>query len=481
MKKLVALLLCLSLVLLTGCQMRIFDELKDMFQLDTIVPPAGSEDNYHHWNVFQWECKTGKSGSVTLTRSKDDGNSEDVVISFDGQNYSITDSAGTRTYAYLISSRHTEKSGSGYRYGDYFFLTDDPNMTFEKYQKAVSSPLNDHMQLLLPTELVFGKSAVAEDVVCYGQVPKGFDSTLSSMTPFSGIHFEERSFFLPVVAGSGSMRHHLIRFDYAGKLLSTSETPLPQVYAMTELADGGFCAALSDGTAENKNSLLRFNEDGKFIWQYDFPANRDVYLRYIFQTDGALYCFGTVDTDPSADTTLDDLYFAIFSMDGALLQERLAGGTDFEKLNHVTISNGGFTVYAATQSKDGDFPFSEDGYYADFQVQLSKELELSKAEVCPKMDYIVRHYGYHNGAPVYPGDQILTPHAEDQLPEKYSTVAIFAQDDGYVILRCYALEGYLFSNPYMSYRPVYRQLIATYYDAAGKPVWQTVSEPFLQQ
>jgi hypothetical protein len=249
---------------------------------------------------------------------------------------------------------------------------------------------------------------------------------------------------------------------------------------MIELADGGFCAALSDGSAENKNSLLRFDAEGKFLWQYDFEANRDVYLRYIFQTDDALYCFGEVDTDPSADTTLDDLYFARFSMDGILLQEKLAGGTDFEKLNLVTVSKNGFTVYASTQSGDGDFPFSEDGYYVSFQVQLSKELELFKAEVCPEPDYILRHCGYHNGAPVYPGDPILTPHAEDQLPEEYSTVAIFAQDDGYVILRCYELEKYLFSNPLMSYQPKYRQLIATYYDASGKPVWQAVSEPYVE-
>ena len=63
----------------------------------------------------------------------------------------------------MRSFSHTEKTDSGYLYGDYFFLTDDPNMTFEKYQKAVSSPLNDHMQLLLPTELVIGKSALGED------------------------------------------------------------------------------------------------------------------------------------------------------------------------------------------------------------------------------------------------------------------------------------------------------------------------------
>ena len=475
MKKLVALMICLSLVLLSGCQ------LKSLFQLETIVPPTGSADDYYKWNTFQWNCKQEIAGSVTLSRAGEDGATNEATIAYDGEKYTITDSAGTRTYAYLRSFSHTEKTDSGYLYGDYFFLTDDPNMTFEKYQKAVSSPLNDHMQLLLPTELVIGKSAVAEDVVCFGSVPKGFDGALSSMSPFAGIHFEESSFFRSVIAGSGIVRYRLNRYDYSGTLLSSTEIPLSHVYAMTELEDGGFCAALSDGTAENKNSLLRFDKKGTLLWQYDFPANRDVYLRYIFQTDDALYCFGKVDTDPSADITLDDLYFARFSMDGTLLQEKLAGGTDFETLRHVTVSKNGFTVYAATQSKDGDFPFSEDGYYVSFQVQLSKELELSKAEVCPEPDYILRHYGYHNGAPVYPGDQILTPHAEDQLPEKYSTVAIFAQDDGYVILRCYDLEGYLFSHPHMSYQPVYRQLIATYYDTSGKPVWQTVSEPFLQQ
>ena len=479
MKKLVALLLCLSLVLLTGCQLRIFDELKEMFQLDTIVPPTGTEEDYYKWNAFQWNCKQEITGSVTLSRAGEDGSPNEATIAYDGEKYTITDSAGTRTYAYLRSFSHAEKTDSGYLYGDYFFLTDDANLTFEKYQKAQSTSLKDHMQLLLPTELVLGKTMVADSVACFGSASAQMDSLLTRLTKESTTHFGKNTFFTTSLSGIGPYVCHLNRYGYNGTQICSVEISHPLVTTVAELDDDGFCIALDNDSQNRENSLLRFDEDGKLIWQYDFPANRDVYLRYIFQTDGALYCFGTVDTDPSADTTLDDLYFAIFSMDGTLLQERLAGGTDFEKLNHVTISNGGFIVYAATQSKDGDFPFSEDGYYADFQVQLSKELELSKAEVCPKMDYILRHYGYHNGAPVYPGDQILTPHAEDQLPEKYSTVAIFAQDDGHVILRCYDLEGYLFSNPYMSYQLVYRQLIATYYDAAGKPVWQTVSEPFL--
>ena len=111
MKKLVALLFCLSLVLLTGCQMRIFDELKDMFQLDTIVPPTGTEEDYYKWNAFQWNCKQEITGSVTLSRAGEDGAPNEATIAYDGEKYTITDSAGTRTYAYLRSFSHAEKRG----------------------------------------------------------------------------------------------------------------------------------------------------------------------------------------------------------------------------------------------------------------------------------------------------------------------------------------------------------------------------------
>ena len=469
MKKLFAILLCFSMLLLSGCQ------LQSLFQLETIEPPTG---DYYGWNSFAWNCKMGTAGEFTFNRVKDDGASEDVMIRFDGQSYSITDSAGTRNYNYLISSMHTEKTDSGYLYGDYFFLTDDANMTFEKYQKAMSSPLQDHMQLLLPTELVIGKTAVADAVECFGQSPKAFADVLSSMIPVGGIEFEENSFFETVIAGSGIMRNKLCRYNYNGDRLCSVEIPLPLLIAVAELEDGGFLASLKDYANNSANCLVRYNAEGKIVWQYDFPANRDVYLRYIFQIDNAIFCLGELNTDNTA--MADDLYFAKFSMDGTLLKEKIAGGSDFEQLNHVTVSKNGFTVYAATQSKDGDFPFSEDGFAADFQVQLSKDLELSKAETGPETEYISRHYGYYNGAPVYPGDKILAAKAKDKLPRSFSTVAIFARDDGYVILRCCELERYLFSSPQMSYLPSYRQLIATYYDASGTPVWQTVSEPYVE-
>lgn len=468
MKKLFVLLLCLSMLLLCACQ------------LQTIVPPTGTVEDYYDWNVFYWNCRMGNSGSVTLPRVNDDGATEDTVIEFNGENYSITDSAGTRTYAYLLSASHVEKSGSGYLYGDYFFLTDDPGLTFEKYQKAQSTSLKDHMQLLLPTELVLGKAGVSEDVVCFGDAPKEIEAILSRHLGGSAAYYEENSFFTQttmVVLDSGRTSYLLNRYNYNGTEICSVEIPLPVVISVTELEDGSFLASLKDSSESNENCLVRYNAEGKLLWRYDFQINRDVYLRYLFQKGDALYCFGELNADSTGKA--DDLYFAKFSMNGTMLKEKITGGSDFESLNHVTISGNSFTVYAETQSKDGDFPFSEDGYYAGFTAQVSDELELSGVEAYPESEYILRHYGFHNGAPVYDGDPIMNPVAADQLPDDFHDKAIFTFGDGYVILRSYTLEDYLFTPLEMSARLSYKQLIATYYDASGTPVWQTVSKPFL--
>ena len=141
MKKWIMLLLCLAMLLLPACQ-------KNNVSIDL---PTGSDGDYVEWNRFIWACKREAKSDFVMLRDKADGSKERVTVTYDGESYAITDDSGTRSYAYLISDTYVEKSGDGYSYGDYFFLTNDANMTFEKYLSAQTSPLNDYMQTHLPS------------------------------------------------------------------------------------------------------------------------------------------------------------------------------------------------------------------------------------------------------------------------------------------------------------------------------------------
>lgn len=486
MKKLVALLLCLSLVLLSGCQLRIFDDLKEMFQLDTIVPPTGTEEDYYKWNAFFWDCEQNREASFEMQRIKEDGETDMVTVTYDCSKYTITDNAGTRTYSHLIHDTNAEIIDDNYHYSDYFFLTDDPNMTFEKYQKAMSSPLNDHMQLLLPTELVLGKTGVADSVECYGLVPKAMENVLSCIyTGKTWEKFFETSFFTIEDRMDSAAKQNdtaaqkmqiIKRYDYDGRLLCSVTLPLPYASTFLELENGGFCVALTDYTQDIGNKIICFNAKGQQLWQYDFPDNRTISLWHMFQINDAIYCFG--DLKAKENSGLGDIYFLKLSEDGTFVKEQIAGGSHNEYISFVEINQDGFTVYGQTGSTDGDFPFYAGTTSEEFRVQVSNDLELSGAEQYEHSIYN-GPCGYYKSAPIHTNHPIFTPVEKDRLPEDTYNRAIIPFGSGYVILRSVRLEPYTFNPTYHSSQTYYIQIIATYYNAFGEPVWQTVGKPFI--
>ena len=472
MKKLFVLLLCLSLVLLPACQST------------PIVPPTGSWDDYFWWNHFIWDCDQNKPASFEMERVKEGGGTEKVSVSFDGDKYTITDDSGTRNYAHLIHDRYAEKIDGNYHYGDYFFLSDDADMTFEKYQKAM--PLQDHMQLLLPTELVLGKTYVADSVECYGLVPKTIEKILSHIyTGETWEYFCEKSFFTTEVLETNddnTEKQLLKRFDYNGNLLCEVALPLPYVSSVMELKNGDFCVALTYlyqyGKEQTIDRVICFSPKGEQRWQYTFPEDRNVYLDHLLQADDAIYCFGELKSDENGQE--EELYILKLAADGTFVKERIAGGSQAENTRFVEIGKEGFTVYGTTRSTDGDFPFHSDhSYSTGFQVKVSSDLELSDAE---KVDHeLYSHYprGYYKGTLIHSNHPVFAPVEEDRLPDETFTCAIIPFSSGYVILRSVYIEPNIFSPTYQSSESYYSQIIATYYNAFGMPVWQTVGKPFI--
>ena len=458
-KKILLIMLCLAALLLPACR-----------KYDPITAPTANSAHYGNWNTFLWNCQNSVAGNVTLTR---DG--ENVVISFDGKSYSITDSNGTRTYDYLLPINHIEKNDDGYLYGDYFFLTDDPNMSYERYQKATQSSLKDHMQLILPTELVMGKVHTTNAANSYGAPQGEVESLLSQLMAQTGIYYGQNSYFTTTTTEEDGYQLH--RYHYNSQpICSVSLPSMCSILTIVELDDGGFCMILKDN---GETELRSYDATGNPVWQHRYPTSQELDLRYILQTDLGLYFFGTQDFDPSVEV-FGDLYIAHFTLEGTLVNEKTFGGTFNEQLNHVLFSGNGFTIYGSTYSSDGDFPFSTEFASVGFSALVTFDLELFQADMDPSSKYIASQYGHNHKGAVYAGNTILQPTNADRLPAEAKVEGVLPWKSGYVIVRSYQLADYPFGSPLDPDIHHYYQLIATYYNASGQPVWQVVTPPFIR-
>jgi hypothetical protein len=189
-----------------------------------------------------------------------------------------------------------------------------------------------------------------------------------------------------------------------------------------------------------------------------------------------IYGFGRIRQESS----FEDVYVCHLSYDGKILDQKILGGTDYDTLQWVEVSDSGFSVWGSTQCNDGDFPLSKDGYGVDYLMQLSPDFDiLSVAETDHDYSYFdIR--GYANGSPIFEGDSILSVSSKDQLPtDNIFPRAFFSYQDGYVVLRALNFEYYPYSSIFASYCPSYCQIIATGYDKDGNPQWQTVSKPHI--
>ena len=479
MKK-ILILLCLCVLFLAGCGAK------------SIEAPISDYVGYAKWSSFIWHCKLENDCSVSLQQIEPDGTTEDITVTFDGEKYTITDTAGTRSYRHVIIDRTMDKKGDAYHYGDYFFLTDDPDITIGKYQKGLSSANAD----LLPTELVLGKTGVADTVECYGLVPRSFDKVMSAFIDGKGYadQYCKNSFFIISASGHTSIKafyngeldrsnknYVLNRYDYKGNLLCSVEIPYGPTDRITEFDDGSFIVTLYSYSSSKGTEVLYFSEKGELQWHYVYPAWHGARLSKFSQIGDDFYGFGGYHTG-SYENPVDEIYIARFSEDGELLADVIAGGSGEESFVAAELSDNGFTLWGKTESNDGDFPVGSAKDAKLFHVEVGFDLTFSELTCPVQKEYSPYPYGYYKGNPVGWEDPLMQIKDSDRLPEKFSihsTIGLIPWGTGYVILRHHYIEEYAFSHPALSMPGGYRQIIATYYNAFGIPVWQTVSEPFL--
>lgn len=429
--------------------------LTDPVMEDKAVPDGTLKDP-HELAWLYWAQYMQLEHSATL-RYMSLGQARSVQVSYDGKNYTFSDEAGERQYQYCVKSQATTDID---RVEEYFFLTDDPDMTADRYLAGE----ND-----LATELLYVDRKTFDGARNYGEIPESIDEILQleQSTPVWW-YCRNSMFGIRYILALSSVREACIveRFDYSGNLLCEFESRgVPQT--MLELEDGGFVVF---GTSE-PDGLYAFtccDAGGNLRWRYTPEEGGRKYVPYMYQENGDIYCFGTVT--PTSQSS--DIFIWRISPDGELVQKTKIGGSDFDDIHRVLKTETGFEILGSTQSKDGDLPFSETGYGVDFRLEISPELQVLSKENFE--NNYASQIGYHHGQPVFEDSPMLNITGKDRIPEGMGRYVrgIFDWEDGYAIIRTVKHDTYAYANPLLSRLSYYEQIVITGYDAKGNPQWQ---------
>ena len=471
MKHIISLIL-LTAILLCGCGTTAQEPITaEELQL---VITDGVAENLYDWNRFYWDTCfdiTCSNCSIRIDRQQGE-ETDEAILEYDGTAYTITDSRGSRTYSHLIHSTYSGIPGiPSDTYTECFLLSDDPEMTYWTYISAALSSSSAAFNEIQSTEIVYCEYRTFPRAESYGNAPSQLSFFIQSLTSAQRIWYRADSCFLAEQLDSRThSADRITRYSWNGG--SHTQTQVDGIVSdICELEDGGFLVS-SESYADQLYLLTCFDADGSQRWQYRFRDDFVINTVNIFQQGVDIFLFS--DRHPEDGST--DLYLCRFSPEGNLLQEATFGGSDFDSIDRVQPLDSGFRLYGHSQSNDGDFPLSEDGYPADFTALITEDLHMEVLDLS-EHEY-ASEAGYHNGSLLYSDDPLLTVVPEDNLPEDITGVQIFDWEDGYVIVRAHRLGDYPFSYPMMSYQPSYTELIFTGYSPEGTPLWQTISNIF---
>ena len=173
------------------------------------------------------------------------------------------------------------------------------------------------------------------------------------------------------------------KYDKFGELLWRKRLPFsPDLdfsrnsVIIKPLSDGNFVLGYDVYTHQNEDGtwvaydavLAKCSKDGNLLWQYTFDNFADSIIERIFETDtGNIIIAGSgrEDTEPQIGG-LEDIYLFSFSQEGKLLNSVKYGGSDFDYLQDAEYVSGvGLAALFTSQSRDGTFSASKDGYGVD--------------------------------------------------------------------------------------------------------------------
>ena len=470
-----------AVLLLTGCAGIPGIAPTEPDETPSLVVEDGKVTARGYWSLFYYETQgdfmpsgrpvAGSESSITVTHREQGAVTANFTLSCDGENYILESGEETKLYPYLLQETCRNPAWADCDLAECFFLSQDKNMTAQRYFSREGEENFPDTVLVYQDQFTFGP------VEEFGQAPAELLWQIEDPGTRWGIITGSSALYGDICTGSGILRNHCIRRDFTGKELARvtynvgwipGQEETPALAGAVDLRDGGFVLAYQQ--ADGVFCLSAHDADGTQRWCYAFPEQK-LRLDCLIERNSDLYFFGVTDTELG-----DDLFLCRFGTDGKLKTRRILGGSNMEWLTRVAPTDTGFLLNGYTQSKDGDFPLSPDGYMVDFAAEVTENLELiAVAEpACIRIDSLC---GYVRGEPVYSRDAILEPGRQDRLPEDACPVRVFDWEDGYVVLRSiiYMDEAKKLTPPCVSAAQYYCRMILTGYKADGTPLWQAVS------
>jgi len=171
------------------------------------------------------------------------------------------------------------------------------------------------------------------------------------------------------------------KYDLSGKLVWRKTYPFfskqsPSVdVCISPLPDGSFvfsCCA----EPEHSTVLAQCDRNGELLWEHVMGEFSGDIVKYIFQTgSGDILTIGSAGELPGGP---DHLRLFLFSQNGELIKTAQYGGSDFDQLWGADYLKGvGVVANVLTQSKDGTFSASTDGYGVNVLTLINDDLSIT--------------------------------------------------------------------------------------------------------
>ena len=390
-----------------------------------------------------------------------------------GDGYVLTENGEEKTYRYLLCSHQQPESFvQSFDYAEFWVLTNDKRLTWTELSLG---PLSSYYSPERENTIV-----IYEYFFTVNDRAARF---WTATTPFEDLELQRsltgqtgRAFYLEngvLVARDFATldrmesaytyySYHRVgdryTVDRAGLALAACEIP------------EGFAAldAMDDAVYVN------LYEDGRLTRSVALPdsagdAGVDLAQRLVYDA-GRLFVFGMrkngegyedvslIGVDATADPP-------------AILFEKTYGGSDFDTLlSAETSGTAPLTMTVLTQSGDGDFGFSPDGYGVYAVVTLDRDGQILTAEQA-EMATVT---SLNDADPGGETDRLPAPDALN--PKGLRRITTFrTEDGGHVTVRAHLLGWYPYMPPYLSRGMYFTEYVVTGYDSRGTAVWQRVT------
>ena len=266
-----------------------------------------------------------------------------------------------------------------------------------------------------------------KSVTPVGVLPKSFREIVENNTFYDAVAFDGRLLKAESCTTdevTSTAAYQIRMMDLYGKDLAVYTCNVEDTYhptTLTATADGGFLFVLGfqDRYAQNAwaseqgfaSRVIKCDQVGNVQFDTTFQGIEGTALRYCFEKNGQFYFFGELQTP--AEKTIGvhsptDIYMTILDQHGQILRSQRIAGTDYDSLNAVEVTTGGFTLSISSQSDDGDFVDSDSkGYSVNWVITVNDALEITKKAKTVGRDPLDRKIGEQNGSPVYISSAIL--------------------------------------------------------------------------